>query len=461
MAYLDRDQDTVFALSTPPGRGGLAVLRISGDIALEVSKRHCKFLPKTPETHRVFYGFFRSAMNEEIDEVLVSYFAHGKSFTGEETIEISCHGSPVIVSTICEELLQSGCRNAERGEFTYRAFVNGKIDLVQAESVLDLIESKSKSAARMATRLLKGELSSKFLRLENDLTWMLANMEADIDFSTEDIQPFDFGQLISFAENSLNRVESLIESFKKGRSLSKGMSLVIVGRPNSGKSSLLNTLIDENRAIVTDVAGTTRDLIQAEFQVDGVLVSVTDTAGLHETENVVEKIGIKKTKEAAETADVILLVVDTSDRKEIANQLILLQPSESQKIMVLGNKIDLSGIDEIDFQKIICNVPAAEGLRISVKTGENIDKLNALIKREVHELLVDDAPLVLSSRQFEKLMKIRESVEKTISLLKENASPEFTSFELQCGLRAAQELLGKVYDDQVMDRVFQEFCIGK
>lgn len=461
MEFLDRDRETIFALSTPPGRGGIAVLRVSGVHAAEFVRKNCGFLPENPESHRVYYGRFKNDRDETLDEVLLTFFAQGRSFTGQETVEISCHGSPVIVSALAEELVKSGCRPAARGEFTYRAFMSGRIDLVQAESVLSLIESRSKSAAKMASRHLQGELSKSYTQIENDLIWILANMEAAIDFSTEDITPYNGPQLLSVAQAALQRIQGLIDSFEKGRRLTEGLHLVLVGRPNVGKSSLLNALAQEERAIVTEIAGTTRDLVHAQLSIGGVAVQVTDTAGLQETDDVVEKIGIAKTYQALQEADLVFWLLDLSQNPADEPVLRGLDPLRT---VLIGNKKDIARTS-LEEHLGPNNGPAVSrflgALEVSVKTGENLEKVVEIVQTQVKDVLLDDAPVVLHSRHTEKLTAAKQSLEKTMSLLAEDASPEFITFELQCGMLAVQELLGKSFDDQVMDRVFSEFCIGK
>ena len=462
MLYLERDQDTIFALATPPGHSGIAVIRVSGPQTLEFVSKNARFL-KSPdkkiETHKAYFGNFRASESEEvIDEILLTYFAEGRSFTGQESIEISCHGSPVVISKISEELLLSGCRLAEKGEFTYRAFMNGRMDLVQAESVLSLIESKSSSSARMSTRQLQGELSKIFHQLEDDLTWVLAHMEAGIDFSTEDIDPYDPKELLAVTNRSLVKVKELLSSYRSGRVIQEGFKIALVGATNVGKSSLLNALTQKDHAIVTDIEGTTRDLVHAQISVEGVSVQLTDTAGLRETEDKVEKIGIEKTKNAIQESDLIFWVVDLSRSLE-KTELEVLDFLEKENTVLILNKKDERKKSLSEFADLKASV--ASSIEVSAKTGEGLEQIQSVIQERVNDLLIEDSPVVSNARHFEKLQVVQAGIEKTNQLLGEDASPDFISFELQCSLLAVKELLGKTYDDQVMDRVFQEFCIGK
>ena len=466
MANLDRDQDTVFALATPSGHGGLAVLRISGTHAVQIVRKNCRFLTDRPESHRVYYGYFRDQKDEILDEVLVSYFTKGRSFTGEETVEISCHGSPAVVSALSEELVKSGCRLAAGGEFTYRAFMNGRIDLVQAESVLALVQSRSKAAVRAANRQLRGELSRSYEKIENDVTWILANMEAAIDFSTEDIAPYSAKEMLGVLEGCLEQTKKLIGSFERGRMLTDGFHVALIGRPNAGKSSLLNALIQEDRAIVTDVPGTTRDTVEAVLVIDGVSVRFTDTAGLRDSEDKVEKIGIQKARQASTSADLIFYVLDLSLRAD-AEDIRFLSEVDMARTVIVGNKQDIAGAAGMqDFIESLSRLglPLRQefvACAVSAKTGQRVQGLLDVVREQVKKLLGEDSPVVLNARNVEKLEQVRSALIRTHELLCTDASPELISFELQCALQAVNELLGKTFDDQVMDRVFREFCIGK
>jgi len=262
------DSDCICGLSTPPGTGGIAVVRVSGTGTADKLRALCGFLPKVLESHRIYVGTLGSA-NGPIDHVVVSFFAQGHSFTGQETLEISCHGGPQVYSQILEALVEIGCRMADRGEFSYRSFMNGNLDLIQAESILTLIESQSKKAAKQAYRQLKGELSKEVEQISEDLIWMLAQLEASIDFSTEDLEIVSSVTLVGLAKGLLRKVDRLIDSYRVGRNLVDGWRVGIIGRPNVGKSSLLNRVLNEPRAIVTPYAGTTRDGVEGRVQLGG------------------------------------------------------------------------------------------------------------------------------------------------------------------------------------------------
>jgi tRNA modification GTPase len=451
------DKDTICATVTAPGQAGIAVVRVSGTNSESIVRQVCSFLPSELESHRIYYGYLHAPKNgssEEVavDEVLVAYFKSGRSFTGETTFEISCHGSQVIASEILTLLCEAGARLATRGEFSYRAFMNGRIDLVQAESILDLIQSRSKKASQTALRQLQGGFSKVLHELLGDLTWILANLEANIDFSAEDIEIATSAELSGRTEALLGKIDSLLRDQKKGRILKSGYQVALAGRPNAGKSSLLNALLNEERAIVTEIAGTTRDLVDGEISVDGFAVTLTDTAGLRETVDVVEKIGVAKTLEKTQSVDQIFYLVDGQIgwQKEDAEYVRGFSPD---KVLIVWNKADLSPQPKISDQ--------FQSVAVSARTGKGIEDLLRVLKKSLQEEFLEDAPALNNARHFEGLGKIRNSLNASLDLMRENESPDLIALELQLGMQALHEVLGLVYDDQVMDRVFQEFCIGK
>lgn len=475
----DRDKDTVCAVSTPHGVGGISVIRVSGPQTFSIVSKICTFLPAHPESHRVYFGNLVSTNGDGIDEVLVTYFKQGKSFTGEEVIEISCHGSPLICQTILGQLVQLGARPADRGEFTYRAFMNGKLDLVQAESVLSLIESQSQQAAKLALRQLKGQLSSKLEEIEDDMTWILAHAEASIDFSTEGITVVEDDVVQSRLRKIEAGLKELVATFKVGRLLKDGFRIVLTGLPNVGKSSLLNTFLEDERAIVTDIPGTTRDVIHGDTSFQGVKFTFVDTAGLRdEATDLVERIGIQKSYEAQNESDVVFFVFDI-EKGLVAEEIQILDSLDPQKTFILANKIDRLGGSEPTskltetvekalknskfFQKI--QDPQAFFTR-RVFFVSALDKkirsevLKELVK-EFADLQVENTVLVSNARHFENLSRALENTQRSQALVDQGMGAEFLALELKESLIAIHETLGKRFDDQIMDRVFKEFCIGK
>ncbi|AFY03449.1 tRNA uridine-5-carboxymethylaminomethyl(34) synthesis GTPase MnmE [Bdellovibrio bacteriovorus] len=476
MIRQDRDKDTICAISTPHGVGGISVIRISGPQTLNIVSKICQFLPAHPESHKVYFGNLKNSQSgDEIDEVLATYFKEGRSFTGEEVIEISCHGSPLICQTILNQLINLGARPADRGEFTFRAFMNGKLDLVQAESVLSLIESQSQQAAKLALRQLKGTLSQKLEEIEDDMTWILAHAEASIDFSTEGIEVIEENIIQVRLKKIEAGLKELVATFKVGRLLKDGFRIVLTGLPNVGKSSLLNLFLEDERAIVTDIPGTTRDVIHGDTTFEGVKFTFVDTAGLRdEATDLVERIGIQKSYEAQNESDVVFFVYDI-EKGLGAEELQILESLDPAKTYILANKTDKIGgskpLETVEktiknskfFQKL--TDPAAFFTR-RVFFVSALDKkvrsevLKDLVK-EFADLQVENTVLISNARHFENLSRALENTQRSQSVVAQGLGAEFLALEFKEALIAIHETLGKRFDDQIMDRVFKEFCIGK
>lgn len=452
-SYSDYSQenDIICALSTPPGRGGIAIIRVSGQGSLNLIQNFCNLKNKTVESHKSYFAKFRIFKSSEvIDEVLLNYFSEGKSFTGDETVEISCHGSPVIVDRILQELLSNGARLAKPGEFTSRAFFNSRIDLVQAESVLSLIESRSQAANRLAVRQLSGELSTEYKKILDSFLWVLAQIEAGIDFSTEGLDVVDDEKILIRLNQEVLRVQKLLSSYKMGRVFESGFKVALVGKPNVGKSSLLNFLAKKEVAIVTDEPGTTRDLVEVHLMIEGVEVLLVDTAGLRETNQKVEKIGIERSRQQFSSSDLILYLVNSQDGLDSEDKLNI-NSIDPDRLQLVYTKTDLVGSQSTD--------PGS--MKISVQTGEGIDQLYKLLSSKIKILGNEEQILVSQARHFELLSKIQTSLSSAIKELQDYASHEFIAQELQIGVRSIHELLGEAFDEQVIDRIFKEFCLGK
>jgi tRNA modification GTPase len=453
-AYFDGSQDTICAPSTPPGFGGVSVIRVSGPSSLSiVSKLFC--FPRTPQSHHVYFGDFVYE-NKSIDEVLVTYFAKGRSYTGDETIEISCHGSPIVVEEILQALIRSGCRAADRGEFTFRAFMNGNIDLVQAESVLSLIESQTQKAHTAALRQLKGDLSIQLKKIQENLKQSLAHLEANIDFSLENLETMSSDEILQKLKSSHESTQALVKSYTIGKIVSNSLKVVLLGEPNVGKSSLFNSLINQDKAIVTPIAGTTRDILESSVVFNGYKVQFVDTAGIHETQDAIEQLGITKTKKELEDADLILCILDLSLKSAFDFGLL---KGYAHKTIFVGNKDDIKQTSYSDFLNE--NLPKNKYIEVSALQKESLSKIWSLIDEKLKESFVDTSVVVLKQRQFELLKSLENNLEKSISALSQDYSPEFVALELRSALENTYEILGERFDDQVLVKVFQEFCIGK
>jgi tRNA modification GTPase len=476
---LELDKDTIAAVSTAPGTGGIAVVRISGTQALAITKKLAGFMPADPESHRLYFGTIMDPRRgEPLDEVLAAYFKAGHSFTGEEVVEISCHGGHFLAQKIVEAANHQGARLARRGEFTYRAFMNGRIDLVQAEAILSLIESRSQQAARAALRQLKGALSKRLGTILDDVVWAAAHLEANIDFAQEDIEVAAVDSLLARLNGARATLADLLRAKDQSRFWREGFMVALVGRPNVGKSSLLNALLQEERAIVTDSPGTTRDLVEGSLELEGVRVSFIDTAGLRESGETVERIGIERARRAAGDADLVFFVLDHETTAAELLELAKVLEAGPDRVVAVRNKMDVSGAVALGEWRAelvtrlsssgqdaaalwLENLPASGILEVSAKTHAGIDGIFDYLGRELKSHLVDDAPGAIHERHLELMSKTDEGLAKAVELLDQGSSPEFVAFELQVAVLSLHEILGRRFDDQVMDRVFGEFCLGK
>jgi tRNA modification GTPase len=456
----NRNASTICAISTPHGTGGIAVIRVSGDQALSITQKIVKsFFSKQPESHRAYFSDILDLEKNKVDEAVVTYFAEGKSFTGEEVIEISCHGSPYVTQQILDLLIISGARIADRGEFTYRAFMNGRMDLVQAESVLALIESQNKASAKVALRQLDGYVSKEFEKQISDLTWCLAHIEASIDFAEQGIEVVDQNVLIARLQKVVSGLEALMNSYRSGKIIKDGVRVALVGEPNVGKSSLLNLLVQADRAIVTPIAGTTRDVVESEVLFEGVKFSLSDTAGLRDTQDQVEIIGIDKSKKEAEKADVLCFVFDCTQTDWARALQLAEQMQNFKKIFVLNKAESLTAAQKAALtEKLPAN---SQFLFTSALHNESRPQLLSAIKALVGGLEYLDEAIISSARQFEQAAYSFEMISKSLTELRANTGAEFVAMYLKESLISLQKILGQVYDDQIMDRVFKEFCLGK
>ena len=462
-----RNEQTICAISTAYGQGGIAVIRVSGPQALQFVKKIIpKLNSKSVQSHKAYFAEVFDYTNQKIDEVIVTFFAKGQSFTGDEVVEISCHGSTYISQKILDLLIQAGCFLADRGEFTFRAFMNNRIDLVQAESVLSLIESQNELSAKVALRQLDGHVSRSFDHLESELTWCLAHIEASIDFSTEGIDVVDPKVLNQKLKDIKSEVDALVKSYQAGRLIKDGIKLVLLGKPNVGKSSLLNLLVQDEKAIVTEVAGTTRDVIEAQTIFAGVRFQISDTAGLRETKDQIELIGVNRSKKEALKADVLCLVLGLDDENTWSETITLAKQINATKSLYLINKTDLvKAVDlerireklqiltpDFDVNSVVLTSHLDSGTRSRVLSGA---------KQIVGDLSYLDQAMISSARQLEGALYCSQMIEKSLAELEQDIGAEFVAMFLKEALISLQKILGRVYDDQILDRVFKEFCLGK
>ncbi len=453
----------IAAIATPIGEGGIAVIRVSGSGAVE--KVAGCFRGKdlaSVDSHTVHFGRIINNDGRIVDEVLATVFRAPKSYTGEDTVEISCHGGVLVTQSVLETLLKQGVRSAEPGEFTQRAFLNGKLDLDQAEAVADLIHAKSIKAVDAANQQLEGRLGEHIKTFRQQIIDATAMVELELDFIEEDVEFANKDQLRKLLVDVNLEIAKLLDTYETGRLVKDGVKSVFIGRPNAGKSTLLNTLIGSDRAIVTEIAGTTRDTIDADWSYDGLLFKLIDTAGLRETEDLIEAEGVKRSQKAFEQADLVVylkdisLPMDLSERNEIAG---FQKRADQTPFLLIGTKLDLSQPDGDKHPEERLHFD----LKISALEDENIDQLKKLMKQRALENKDYDASslLVTSSRHRDALQKARENVTRAIAALDNGMTGDFLSIDLRAALKELGTITGEITNEDVLSSIFSRFCIGK
>lgn len=453
--------DTISAIATAVGEAGLSVIRISGPDALPIAERCFRPIgqrsskPTAAESHTVHYGKIVK-QNALIDEVLLTVLRAPRTFTKEDVVEISCHGGLIPTKLVLDTILENGARLAEPGEFTKRAFLNGRIDLTQAEAVADVIHSKTDLALRAANEQLAGKLSKRIETLREDLLKILAHIEAHIDFPDEDIAPDTKNSLIEKLERGIQFMDALLASAPEGQILRNGVRTAIIGRPNAGKSSLLNCLLGKDRAIVSNTAGTTRDTIEETANIRGIPIVFIDTAGLRESSDQIEQEGIRRSQESLGNADLILHVIDASQGLTDYESDLLKQYSEKTKLIVL-NKSDLPSDIKLEGKLSDTAIP------ISCETGAGLETLRDKIRAAVWSGQVEGEMLevMINSRHQAALLRAKESTKITTQALKDDLTLELVALDLRIAVTAIGEIVGKTSTDDLLDKIFSEFCLGK
>lgn len=454
--------DTIVAVATPPGRSAIAVIRVSGSDS--VAAINDLFKSKTDlssaPTNRVMVGYFyRNEKHlEPIDQVMVCKFVAPHSYTGEDVVEISCHGNVLIVQMIIQVLLDRGIRLAEAGEFTKRAFLNGKMDLMQAEAIADIINSQTAASLNQAQRQQNRELSKHLSTLKEKLKRLLILLETELDFSEEE-QFADRGELVDLIEIALQQIENLASGFRYGKIVREGIHAVLVGRPNVGKSSILNRLLEEDRAIVSTVPGTTRDTIEEPLDIQGYLFKITDTAGLRHTNDQVEQLGVQRSFAALDKADVILMVIDAADGYVDEDECILqsIKSQSKQPVILLINKIDLKSgsVPQINVDGL------QEILKISAKTGEGFRELEQALLRFYRQSSEQTSVAINKARHLEALLRTKTDLQNARNSLQSGLSAEFLALDIRSALDHLGQLTGEVTTDEILNDIFSAFCVGK
>ncbi|SNR66194.1 tRNA modification GTPase trmE [Maribacter sedimenticola] len=461
--------DTIIALATPSGAGAIAVIRISGPEAIAIASEHFESVSgkklSNQKSHTIHLGYIKEGANT-LDQVLVSIFKNPHSYTGEDVIEISCHGSSYIQQQIIQLFLRNGCRTATPGEFTLRAFLNGKMDLSQAEAVADLISSDNAASHQIAVQQMRGGFSNEIKVLRSELLNFASLIELELDFSEEDVEFADRTQFKELLKRIQKVLQGLIDSFAVGNVIKNGIPVAIVGEPNVGKSTLLNAFLNEERALVSDIAGTTRDTIEDEISIGGIGFRFIDTAGIRETQDIVEGMGIKRTFEKIEQAQVILLLVDgpqlVSGNQKLRNTVLdfekLKNKNPQKPLLLLINKADmLSKDDRLQINQHLENVHF-----ISAKRGIGVDELRHSLLNFVNTgALRNNETIVTNTRHYNSLLKALEEIEKVQFSMKENISSDLMAIDIKEALYHLGEITGQVTNDELLGNIFANFCIGK
>ncbi len=451
--------DTIVALATPTGIGAIGVIRLSGSKAIDIINElfPSKDLSKQ-NTHTIHIGFIKEH-DVDLDEVVISLYKNPKSYTAEDVVEIGCHGSPFVQQQVIQACIRKGARLAKAGEFTQRAFLNGKLDLTQAEAVADIISSNTAASQKTALHNMRGGFSEILKELRENLIQFSALIELELDFSQEDVEFADRKKFYELVEGATIVTNNLLQSFQLGNVIKNGVSVAIIGKPNAGKSTLLNTLLNENRAIVSEIAGTTRDTVEEIINIDGILFRLIDTAGIREhSTDVIELIGIEKTKEKIKQSDEVIYLFDvnteTADDITVAKKLIT---EANQNFILVGNKADVPGEEKAE-EKFAGN----DIIFISAKGLLHIDILKEkLVKKVVHGKINTENTIITNTRHYEALQQVNKSLTDIKQGLDNNISGDLLALDIRTCLHYISEITGDISNENVLDYIFSKFCIGK
>lgn len=454
--------DTISAVSTAMGRSGIGIVRLSGAESLTIAQQlfHPKSqTPLSPNLAR--FGEIREPQSDElIDEAVMTFFKGPKSYTGEDLVELSCHGSPVILRRVLELTTQLGARIAQPGEFTLRAFLNGRIDLTQAEAVRDLIDAQTTYQAKVAVRQLQGSLSQQLQPMKESLTEMIVHLETAVEFVDDDVLPEDIRSTATKLDRLLTQLTEIERSFSLGRIVREGIQLAIVGRPNVGKSSIFNKLLQKERAIVTAIPGTTRDTLSEAVSIDGIPVHLVDTAGIRESADVVEKLGIERTRTAMADADIVLLVLDGSETLT-DDDVVILNDTQSMPRLIIVNKMDLPA--QLPPDQIQSIASGSTWVRVSALTGDGIEALRNKVVEAVTSgsALGAEDVILTNSRHHDLIVRTIRALKEAQKALDEGYSEEVVLVGMHEALRTLGEITGETTIEDILDQIFSTFCIGK
>ncbi len=451
--------DTICAIATSQGVGAISIIRVSGEEAIEIVNKIFRGKDlKEVETHTINYGHIVEN-NKIIDEVLVSIMKSPRTFTTENTVEINTHGGISPTNKVLELLLENGCRLAEPGEFTKRAFLNGRIDLLEAEAVMDMIDSKTEVQRQMAMNQISGKTSDLINKLRDDMVQVISNINVNIDYPEyDDVDIMTNDILIPKIKNLKNKIEEILKESQNGKIIKEGIKTSIIGKPNVGKSSLLNALLEEDKAIVTDIAGTTRDIVEGQIKINGVVLNMIDTAGIRETEDKIEAIGVEKSKKIMESSDLVLLMLNNNEKIGKENQE-LIEIAKKKKYLVLINKIDLE--KKLDIEKL--NIDKNRIVELSVINNKGIDKLKKKIIEmfNINELETKDPTYLSNTRSISILKKCLKSIKEVEKGLENNMPIDMIELDIKEIWEQLGTINGTTYEEELLDEMFKRFCLGK
>ena len=454
--------DTICAVSTPQGRGGIAVIRVSGPEALDIVQRRWQGKPLADMTsHTVHLGHLSDSANEVLDQVVLTVFKAPNSFTGEDVVELACHGSTWIQQQVIQTLIDAGCRHATAGEFTRRAFANGRMDLSQAEAVADVIEAQSRAAHHVAMTQMRGRYSDELRGLRDKLLHFVALIELELDFSEEDVTFADRSEVTSLAREIHTLIGRLADSYRDGNAIRNGIPVAIVGQTNAGKSTLLNALLRDDRALVSDIHGTTRDTIEDTIVMGGTLFRFIDTAGIRQSSDAVERMGIERSWQAIDKASIVLWVVDVTSA-DISMAHDILARCEGKRLIAVLNKTDLD--DDIAARSELNDLlpESTPVMAISAKSDADIEALRSLIVENATLPNVDcDAVIVTNARHYQALTRARDAIARAITGLESGLSGDLLDQDIRECLHWLGEITGEITTDNILGEIFAHFCVGK
>ena len=447
-------EDTIAAISTTTGVGAISIIRLSGEEAIKITNKVFTKDLTNAASHTIHYGYIKDG-NEKIDEVLVSVMLAPRTFTREDVVEINCHGGIATTNKVLELLLDNGARLAEPGEFTKRAFLNGRIDLLEAEATMDLISSKSETARKISINTLTGETSNLIKSLRSDLVQIISNIEVNIDYPEyEDVEDMTNDKVLPNIKKFRERLENIIKKSEDSKVIKEGIKVGIIGKPNVGKSSLLNALIEEEKAIVTNVPGTTRDIVEGTIVLGGITLNITDTAGIRESDDLVEMLGVSKSLKIIDSSDLVIFILNNNEELSDEEKKLLSKLKDKKKIIVV-NKIDL----ESKLDKSLLS----DYIEISVKENIGIDKIKDKIRElfNIGELSSNDLTYLSNARTISLLKKSLTIIDSTIKEINDNSPIDIVELGLRDAWNTLGEVIGATYKDELLDELFSRFCLGK